>query len=405
MRRVDTRSATSRSVEDLAIDTNTLIVFTSDNGPTIQRYLSLTPRYVGNFFDNYGPLDGSNANPGRRNSHAHVCPLAGTIPAGTTNQTPSQFHDWMPTFSELAGCPRRRTRTGYPSCRRYWAPATSALAPFMSNIRHRLHHSEYPESSSWYHRGRLRNQMQVIGLGGYQGVRYNIQTHSNDFEIYDVTHDPKETTNLATNSPFATLQQQMKDRVLQLRRPDASAPRPYDAEFVPSVGAVPVTNGLINYAIYEGDWPWLPDVGLLTAVSTGRVAGVTLSIRTRDTNYVAAFSGYIGITNDGDYTFYLNTDAGAVFRVHDATVIDDDFTHTNAEVSGTIKLKAGLHPFRLLYRHGFGTNQLDFKYSGPGTSKQVVPTSVLYAACSTCAIPTLAEDDASAHYRRHTGAR
>jgi arylsulfatase A-like enzyme len=395
VRRVDDAVGDLKKLlQDLAIDTNTLFVFTSDNGPTIEDYLSLTPRYVGNFFDNYGPLDGVKRDTlegGIRMPTFARWP--GTIPAGTTNQTPSQFHDWMPTFSELAGLPAPARTDGVSLVRTLLGlgiqrPGTVYVEYFDSGSAT----PEYPEFEP-AHRGRLRNQMQVIGLGGYQGVRYDIQTHSDDFEIYDVTHDPKETTNLATNPSFAALQQQMKDRVLQLRRPDASAPRPYDAEFVPAAGAVAVTNGLINYAIYEGVWPWVPDVAMLTPISTGRVAGVTLSIRTRDTNYVAAFSGYIGTTNDGDYTFYLNTDAGAIFRVHDATVIDDDFTHTNVEVSGTIKLKAGLHPFRLIYRHGIGTNQLDFKYSGPGTSKQVVPTSVLYAACNTCAIPTLAEDD------------
>ena len=83
-------------------------------------------------------------------------------------------------------------------------------------------------------RAAARNQMQVIGLNGYQGVRYNIIAHSDNFEIYDVAHDLKEATNLAADPAFATLQQQMKDRVLQLRRPDSIAPRPYDYELVPA---------------------------------------------------------------------------------------------------------------------------------------------------------------------------
>ena len=87
---------------------------------------------------------------------------------------------------------------------------------------------------------------------------------------------------------------------------------------------------------------------------------------------------------DGDYNFYLTSDAGAVFRVHDATVIDDDFTHTNGEVSASIRLKAGPHPIRLTYRHLSGAAVLDLKYSGPAISKQTVPLSAFAAAVPTC---------------------
>src|SRR5205823_1757840 len=159
---------------------------------------------------------------------------------------------------------------------------------------------------------------------------------------------------------------------------------PYDAEFVPSSGVIGVTNGLLDYAVYEGVWPWLPDVAMLYPVSTGSVAGLDLSIRTRDTNYAVAFTGFIQAPADGDYTFYLTTDAGAMLRLHDATVIDDDFTHTSSEVSATIRLKAGLHPMGLIYRHISGTNILALKYSGPGLSKQTVPLSAFAALPPTC---------------------
>ena len=74
-------------------------------------------------------------------------------------------------------------------------------------------------------------------------------------------------------------------------------------------------------------------------------------------------------------------------------MIDDDFTHTNAEASGSILLKAGMHPIRLTYRHGTGTNALSLQYSGPQITKQPVPLSAFYAACSNCVVTPLAYDD------------
>src|ERR1051325_11414813 len=105
--------------------------------------------------------------------------------------------------------------------------------------------------------------MQVIRLSGLQGVRYNVLSHTNDFEIYDVAHDLKQATNLALNPAYATLQQQMKDRVLQLRRPDSSAPRPYDNEMVPRINVSPVTSG-IEWKAYTNSFPWVPELTLLT---------------------------------------------------------------------------------------------------------------------------------------------
>ena len=380
-------------LQDLAIETNTLVVFTSDNGPTIEDALHLSRRYAANFFDNFGPMDGI-----KRDSFEggiRMPTLArwpGQVAAGTTNYTPSQFQDWMPTFADLAGLPAPARADGV------------SLVPMLTGHgtqRPSTVYVEYFDESSMPdyaefepdHRNRKRNQMQVIGLNGYQGVRYDVVSQTDNFEIYDVIHDTKEATNLASNPGFAALQQQMKDRVLQLRRPNASAPRPYDNELVPPSIPVPVTNGLLDYAIYEGVWPWVPDVGMLNSVSTGRVAGLDLTVRPRETNYAIEFSGYVRIPANGNYTFYLDDDAGAVFRLHEATVIDDDFGHTNGEVSGSILLKAGLHAFRLIYRHRTGNNVLSLKYSSADLPKQPVPLAAFYAGCPGCAVESIVNND------------
>ena len=83
---------------------------------------------------------------------------------------------------------------------------------------------------------------------------------------------------------------------------------------------------------------------------------------------------------EGDYTFYLTTDAGASLRIHEALVVDDDFQRTGGERSGTIKLASGLHPLRLSYRHKGGEPRLQFQYEGPGIPKQEVPANACFVA-------------------------
>ena len=83
------------------------------------------------------------------------------------------------------------------------------------------------------------------------------------------------------------------------------------------------------------------------------------------------------IPKDGEYVFHLRTDTGALLRIHDATVIDADYGYTEGkEVSGGIKLQAGLHPFRLFYVHRTKDKpSLNFSWSGPGINEQPIPDS------------------------------
>jgi hypothetical protein len=227
------------------------------------------------------------------------------------------------------------------------------------------------------HRKRKRGQMQAVYAGAHKGVRYNTGSAQDDFEIYDTLNDPGEAHNLAQDPKFALLQAQMKARVLQVRRPDDSAARPYDAAAVPALTAVNAVSGELDFAVFEGDWPWVPEFGSIAPLREGRTNGFHLAVRPRDEHFGIAFRGFITVPVEGDYTFHLKSDSGAHLRLHEATVIDDDFGRTGQEVSSTIRLAVGAHPFRLYYRHGSGPRVLDLEASGPGMPRgAIAPTMV-----------------------------
>jgi hypothetical protein len=192
------------------------------------------------------------------------------------------------------------------------------------------------------------------------------------------------------------LQQEMKDRVLQLRRPDASAPRPYDNELVPAVTPAPTASG-VEWKAYAQVFPWVPELDTLTSTSSGTTNLPTLAVRPRDNDIGLLFAGYILAPADGIYTFYLSADSGALLRIHDATVIDDDYGYVGGtEAEGMIKLKAGLHPFRLLYaRRETGSPALAFSWSGPGFGKQPIPESAFKRDGFGLPTPPTAQDDAA----------
>ncbi|HOX00820.1 MAG TPA: sulfatase-like hydrolase/transferase [Candidatus Paceibacterota bacterium] len=384
-------------LRDLGIDSNTLVVFTSDNGPHNEAGNGGSYTQDPTFFDSFGPMDGIKRDTWE--AGIRVPTLAwwpGRIRAGAITMAASQFHDWLPTFADVAGLPAPARTDGV------------SILPTLTGIgaqRPGTIYVEYNVSSATpsyaefeaARRGATRNQEQVIHLDGYKGVRYNVAAGATPFQIYHTLNDPKEATNLAGASPwFAGLQQRMKDRVLQIRRPLSDAPRPFDADLVPPAAVSNLVSGL-DYSAYEGSFPWVPDFAALAPVATGNCAGIDLSVRTRNDNIGLQFAGYLSVPVDGVYTFYLVADAGAFLRIHDASVIDADFGYTGGtERAAVIRLKAGRHPLRLAYARGAGGSPaLSLRWSGPGLAKQDVPASNLLRSDPSVVAPPTAFDDTS----------
>ena len=364
-------------MKDLGIDNSTLVVFTSDNGPHNEgeTYGTQDPT----FFDSFGPMDGIKRDTwegGMREPTLVRWP--GHIPAGTTSMTASQFHDWLPTFVDLAGLP---------------APARSdgvSLVPTLTGVgkqRPGTIYVEYdvggttPDYAEFEpsRRGATRNQEQVVYLDGYKGIRYNVLSNSDGFQIYDTLGDAKETANLAGSSTyFTSLQQRMKDRILQMRRPLSDAPRPFDSDLIPPDPTPDLVTGL-DYRAFEGEFPWVPDFTPMAEAASGISTGIDLGVRTRDDNIGLFYSGYLDVPADGNYSFYLTADGRAFLRIHDASVLDADFGYQGgSEVSASINLMAGRHALRLSYARGTGgTPALSLQWSSANIAKQAIPTTAL----------------------------
>ena len=362
-------------LKDLKIDDNTLIVFTSDNGPSRESYL--TEDYEPDFFNGFGPFDGIKRDVlegGIRVSALAYWP--GHIPAGRLVKTPSSSYDWLPTFAQLAGVPAPAVADGV------------SLVPSLTGSgkqRKSLVYVEYfeggktPDYGEFIpdHQGKIRKQMQMVRMNKYVGIRYNINSHSDNFELFNVIKDPKQANNLSRNPGMETVQQLMKDKVLQSRRPNNSAKRPYDDELVPALSHIKTIGG-VEWKAYKANFLWVPDVAALKPSETGTANRPDTDVNKETETQTLYFTGYIRIPADGEYTFFLNTNRGAFLRIHDAAVIDADFAYAGGtERRGSIRLKSGLHPYRLYYTSKGGARSLlDFQWSGPAINKQSVPPSV-----------------------------
>ena len=150
------------------------------------------------------------------------------------------------------------------------------------------------------------------------------------------------------------------------------------ANLLPAVNPSGTINGL-DYKYYEAsNYTTLPSFSSSTPVKTGTSSNVDISLADRSTNYAFNFTGYIEVPADGQYTFYTTSDDGSDLYIDDVSVVDNDGLHASTEKSGTIGLKAGKHAITVGYFQASGGNVLSVSYSGPGVSKQVIPSSALY---------------------------
>lgn len=412
---------------DLKIDQNTFIVFTSDNGPHNE------PGAVGgfaghpapaqnpDFFRSYGPFNGIKRDVwdgGLRVPCVVWGP--GIVKSGSTS-FPSQFHDWMATFADMAGVPAPMRSTGV------------SLLPLLRGEEEKqpfgIIYSEYNFGGgmAFYDdyadnkRNRPRGEQQVIFFRAQDGrflkaIRTGIKTGQEDFEIYDTQADPAETQNLANSMP--EMQEQLRAAVLQNRRAfgyahDRSAGhrnngisggRCYDKLLIPANTNVTVADGLSMRRV-QAACPWVPEFDTLPGAAEATSAVVAdPAAETLPAGSITEFRGYVNVPEDGNHwQFHVTLDAvpgsKAFLRMHRFPLVDADFNYTpGCTVSSTsvpnaeeitsdavafqairgVPLKAGLHEITLTVVQGTsapGKVKLEWKKGHGPHAKTAIPTA------------------------------
>lgn len=400
-----------QTLRDLGIAENTMVVFTSDNGTHDEGgsgtlNIAADPRN----FNSFGMMEGIKRDvweggirmptfawwPGKIGDNNAATPAR-------DSQRPSAFWDWMPTLADAAGVVPPAWSNGISLLPTLTATGTQQDKGYLyfeyAYNGTTPNYTQFPN-----HRNATRGQMQAVFLDDtdgkrYKGIRYNISSQDQNFLIYDVDADPGEGTDLAAAHP--ALQQRMKNKVLQSRI-DGDYPRGYmNGRNAAPVSPENVVNGLVSKA-YIGTWQWVPETATLTPSTTGTALNPDLSKRTQDENFLLEFTGFISVPTDGSYNFEMTTDSavttnssGGMLWIHDANVIEDDFNHNGAPSTGTMRLAAGLHPIRILYKHATGTRDLVLRYSGSGISLRPVPNAAFFREDNITQPPVANPDSAS----------
>jgi arylsulfatase A-like enzyme len=337
-------------LKDLKIYSNTMVVFTSDNGASIESYLpkEFTPNRP-DFFNSFGPFDGIKRDVwegGMRMPTIISWPNA--IKSNLKVASPSISYDFLPTFAEAAGLSAPVKVNGV------------SLIPELTKkgkVNQSLIYTEYFEKGTTpdfnefdkSHQGRRRNQMQMIRIGDTLGVRYNIKSANDDFEIYAINKDQQQTNNLAKNKDLGSLQKYFKDKVMQVRLADTSAKRPYDEVAIAGISALNLTEGL-SWSSYQTNSKWIPNAIELSPIKTGKTKIPDAKLLPVGSSNLIVYRGFIHIVEEGIYDFQLSANGKAFLKVHDINLIDEDFGYqVNTIKNKTLNLKAGYHPITLYY--------------------------------------------------------
>jgi arylsulfatase A-like enzyme len=367
-------------LRDLGIERDTLVIFSSDNGPSNEG--GADPR----LFDSWGPFDGFKRDcfeGGVRMPTLASWP--GHVPQDKIDDSLTGFWDWMPTLAELAGVTPPAQSDGISLVPNLMGGPRPATHPYIYIEYNFDKNMRNPASKDVFARKHVtgRGQQQLVRIGDLVGVRTQIRAADDPLRIYDVRKDPHEDHNLAGDARVKPVADRMRELLVTARRPDSSAPRPYDAVAMPAA-AVPtggLTEGRLLRARFDGEWPWTPDFRALVPRETARCEGLDMGQAGNPSSPHAGgfmFTGYLRVPADGEYTFKAELVKGAAAHVwlHDAHLIEADEPTRAQSVEAKIALRAGLHPFRLAYRQQAGVKQgIALQYSGPGLSQQPIPAS------------------------------
>jgi arylsulfatase A-like enzyme len=186
-------------LKELGIDNNTLVIFTSDNGPHSEG------GHRPEFWNSNGPLRGQKRDlyeGGIRVPFLTRWP--GRIKPHTTSDHISAFWDMLPTFCDMAGVNAPDSIDGI------------SLLPTLLGKPQRPHDYLYWEFTE-------RGGKQAIRMGDMKAVRNNVSANRDaEIELYDLAEDLGETTNIAAQHP--DIVKQMKRLFTEARTESATFP-------------------------------------------------------------------------------------------------------------------------------------------------------------------------------------
>ena len=170
-------------LKEKGFDENTIVIFTSDNGPHTEGGADPS------FFNTENLLQGT-----KRSTHEggirvpFIVRWPGKVPAGVVNNHPLAFYDMMPTFCELAGVENYEEKYRNPQLQNDYFDGISIVPTLTGKGEQEKHEFLYWE----FH----ETNMMALRMDNWKLVVKN-----GICSLYDLATDLHEDTNLASKYP------------------------------------------------------------------------------------------------------------------------------------------------------------------------------------------------------------
>lgn len=324
VRRIDSSVAdVMQTLKDLKLDENTLVVFSSDHGPSKESYIDekLDPR----FFRSYGPFTGikrdcweGGIRPGA------IVKWPAKVNAGGITESASQMQDWMATFCEAAMVATPAICDGVSLIPQLTGEVANDPDKGSEIYVEYYHSKGTPKIADFpkVRKSNKRGEMQSIRQGKYKAIRYDIKKADDAFMVFDLTKDPSESKNIAGKEGVPS-QRHWLDAVSRHHHVNSSAKRPYDGVKIAAVAAL--------------------DAELKAGLKLVPAKGEPMSYVSQDS---FKLEGFIKVDTAGKYTFDLPKEVKGMLRIHKINVLDRASMEVY-ENDNSLNLQAGMHPFTL----------------------------------------------------------
>ncbi len=145
--------------------------------------------------------------------------------------------------------------------------------------------------------------------------------------------------------------------------------------FIESLDVKQPLNKGLSYKYYKGEVNFTSEIESLTLVKTGIVNDFEI---VNGNNHAFIFNGYIEISEDGTYTFYLTSNDGSALSLNSNLLINNDGAHGSSEESVTISLKKGYHKILLKYFQLGGDQELKLEWSNKIFGRSEIQEKLLF---------------------------
>jgi len=134
----------------------------------------------------------------------------------------------------------------------------------------------------------------------------------------------------------------------------------------------------LTFALHDGPFSAVSDIERGKRSASGFTPSFDPTQFGRPVDFGVTFDGYVNVPSDGYYRFEVESDDGALLKIGDSVVVDNDGNHPPRLLTGHVPLRQGFHRFTLRYFQSSGGKVLGVRWANGEGELQPLAGSFLY---------------------------